>query len=106
MGQPAQVSVIPAELVQHAGRLDTASDEVATGKAAGDTVHLGTDAYGRLCVMVPILVDGLQRMLVAALAAGSDSLRDTAERLRAAAAGYQQTDERRGQAVAAAGGPP
>ncbi|MCP2323599.1 uncharacterized protein YukE [Hamadaea flava] len=104
MGLPAQVSVVPAELVQHAGRLDNASDEIATGKAAGDTVRLGTDAYGRLCVMVPVLVDGLQRMLVDALAAGSDSLHDTAERLRAAAAGYRQADERRGQAIAAVGG--
>jgi Excreted virulence factor EspC, type VII ESX diderm len=104
MGRPELVSVVPADLVRHAGRLDAAADALATGEAAGDAVRLGTEAYGRLCAMVPALVDGLQQMVVDALAAGSDSLRDTADRLRAAAAGYQQSDERSGRAVAATGG--
>jgi hypothetical protein len=87
------IDVTPADLVTHAGHLEGVADQVATARQAGDAVRLGATAYGRLCPIVPALLDGLQGQLTGGLDAASRTLRDTGGRLRRAADGYRSADE-------------
>ena len=87
------VSVRPADLVAHAVVIEGVAGEVATAKRAGDAVRLDVGAYGKLCTIVPALLNGLSGVLVDGIDTAAGSLRDTGTRLRAAAGGYQATDE-------------
>ncbi len=49
-------------------------------------------AYGKLCVMVPIMLGALQHSLVGAVADVAEGLYDTGGRLRTAANHYEGTD--------------
>ncbi|MEU5909421.1 type VII secretion target [Micromonospora sp. NPDC047527] len=93
------IQVDPADLTAHAARLDRCAGSLDTAQRAGQHVRLGTDAYGQLCAMMPMLLDGLQRTLVDGIgaAAGSvrdtaGSVRDTAGKLRTSADGYRRSD--------------
>lgn len=88
------IEVVPADLVAHAGHLDGISAALTTARQAGESVRLGADAYGRLCVLLPVLVDQVQRILVDGVDAAARSVGDTADRLRAGAARYQESDAR------------
>lgn len=88
------IHVRPEDLTAHAGHLDRAADRLDTARAAGQHVRLSADAYGQLCVLVPMLLDGLQRTLVDGIGAAAGSVRDSGERLRAGAARYRAADAR------------
>lgn len=87
------IDVRPADLVAHAAVIEAVAGEVATAGQAGQAVRLDVGAYGRLCTIVPALLNGLSGVLVDGIDTAEGSLRDTGGRLRAAAGGYQATDE-------------
>lgn len=85
--------VTAADLRAHAGHLDQVADDLATAKQAGDTTTPGPEAYGRLCVIVPMLLGRLQSVLTDGIEAAVQSVRDTGGRVRSAADDYRSTDE-------------
>jgi hypothetical protein len=87
-----ELRVRPEDLVAHAARIGTVAGQVETARQAGEAVRPSADAYGRLCTIVPILLGGLQDLVVDGIDAAADSLRDTGERLRITARGYESTD--------------
>jgi len=92
MAEPLEVT--PGDLLSHAGRIESIAGQVATAKQAGDVVRLDNGAYGQLCTIVPVLLNGLQDLVIDGIDAAADSLQDTAVRLRTAAQSYQSTDQR------------
>jgi hypothetical protein len=88
------IGVSSSDLVAHAGHVEGLADQIATAKQAGDAVRPSMAAYGKLCTIVPVLLGGLQGLLVDGIDAAAHSLRDTSGRLRTAADGYRSTDER------------
>jgi hypothetical protein len=93
-----QVGVRHAELVAHAGHVETIADQVRTAAQAGSSVRAGSDAYGKLCAMVPVMLNALQDILVDGINAAAESLHDTGARLRTTASDYETTDQRRAEA--------
>jgi hypothetical protein len=89
------IDVVPSSLVGHASRVEGVAGDIAVAKRAGEQVRVGAGAYGKLCTIVPVLLDGLQDMLLSGMDAAIGSLHDTGERLRTASAAYQSTDQRR-----------
>ncbi|RKN47724.1 type VII secretion target [Micromonospora endolithica] len=86
------IRVDPDDLIRHAARIDRSADDLDTARQAGQHVRLDTDAYGQLCAIMPLLLDGLQRTLVDGIGTAAGSVRDTAGRLRASAASYRASD--------------
>jgi hypothetical protein len=84
-----------AELITHAGQIEEVGGKVATAAAAGSAVRAGGDAYGKLCAMVPVVLNALQDVLIDGINAAAESLRDTGGRLRATATDYEAIDQRR-----------
>ena len=99
-----QVGVRHAELVTHAGHVEGIADRVATAAPAGGAVRAGADAYGKLCVMVPVMLNALQDVLIDGISAAADSLHDTGARLRTTAAEYESTDQHRAEVFKGIGG--
>jgi hypothetical protein len=97
------LAVTPADLISHASHVDAVAAAVGRARQAGATTEPGPEAYGRLCVIVPVLLGQVQGMLVDGIGAAEQSLYDTAGRLRDAAAGYTDADERGAAAVRRAG---
>jgi uncharacterized protein YukE len=93
------IQVDPADLTRHAARLDRSAGELDTAHQAGRHVRLGADAYGQLCAVMPLLLDGLQQTLVQGVDAAAGSVRDTAGRLRTSAEGYRAADARAEQSL-------
>ncbi|MER7165334.1 type VII secretion target [Micromonospora sp. NPDC000207] len=94
-GVPAAgIHVRPEDLTVHAGHLDRTAARLDTARAAGQHVRLGADAYGQLCAMMPVLLDGLQRTLVEGIDSAAAALRDTAGRVRTGADHYRAADAR------------
>lgn len=87
------LDVVPAELRTHAGSVDGVASAVDEARAAGTTVKLGRDAYGKLCQLIPALLDPIQQMGIDALAEAVTALQSTADRLRTAAGDYTGTDD-------------
>jgi Excreted virulence factor EspC, type VII ESX diderm len=100
------VAVTPADMVSHADHVETVAAGVAAARQAGAATAPGPEAYGKLCVIVPLLLGQLQGMVVDGIAAAEQSLHDTAERLRTAAAAYRDADERSATAIRRAGPQP
>lgn len=98
------VGVRHADLVTHAGHVEAIAGRVATAASAGSAVRAGADAYGKLCAMVPVMLNALQDVLVDGIDAVAESLRDTGGRLRATAAEYETADRRRAGAFREIGG--
>jgi len=92
-----QVGVRHAELITHAAHVEAIGNRVSTAAQAGATVQAGADAYGKLCVMVPVMLNALQAVLIDGITAAADSLHDTGGRLRTTAQDYETTDQRRSQ---------
>jgi len=92
-----QVGVRHARLVTHAAVVDGVGDRVTTAAQAGAAVRAGNDAYGRLCVLMPDMLNALQDILIDGINAAADSLHDTGTRLRATASEYESTDRRRAE---------
>lgn len=93
-GAGGQMQVRSADLVSHAGQIDGIGDGLTTAQQAGDAVRVDAGAYGKLCVIVPALLDGLQGRLIDGIAAAAGSAHDTADALRATAADYDGSDGR------------
>jgi Excreted virulence factor EspC, type VII ESX diderm len=98
-----QVGVRHAELVTHAGHVEAIGDRVSTAASAGSSVRAGNDAYGKLCVMVPLRLNALQDVLIDGINAAAGSLHDTGARLRTTASEYETTDRRRADTFKAIG---
>jgi hypothetical protein len=98
-----QVGVRHAELVTHAGHVEAIGDRISMAASAGASVRAGNDAYGKLCVMVPVMLNALQDVLVDGINAAAGSLHDTGVRLRATASDYETTDRRRADVFQAIG---
>lgn len=88
-----RVDVVPADLVAHSSAIEGIAGEVATAGRAGDAVQIDADAYGKLCGIVPVLLNGLSGLLVDGIDTAAQSLRDTGQRLRIAANRYGATDQ-------------
>jgi hypothetical protein len=97
------VSVTPTDLISHAGHVDAVAAAVGQARQAGAATAPGPQAYGKLCVIVPILLGQLQGLVVDGIAAAEQSLHDTADRLREAAAGYTDTDQQAATAIRQSG---
>ena len=87
-----EVAVNAAALVSHAGAVDRIGDGLITAAQAGEAVRMGAGAYGKLCQFVPILLNGLQQAMVDGMTTAANSVHDTADRLRSAAADYDASD--------------
>jgi hypothetical protein len=99
-----QVGVRHAELITHAGHVETIADQVTTAARAGSAVRAGNEAYGKLCVMVPVMLNALQDVLIDGIDSAAASLHDTGGRLRTTASEYETTDRRRADAFKGIGG--
>ena len=97
------VSVRPAGLIANAGHVDVVAAAMGQARQAAATTAPGPDAYGKLCVIVPALLGQLHGMVVDGVVAAEQSLRDTADRLRDAAAGYTGTDQQAATAIRQSG---
>jgi hypothetical protein len=62
-------------------------------RSAATAVHLGRGAYGRLCQLIPSLLDPVQEGAVSALREAADALQQTADDLRATARRYEVSDQ-------------
>ena len=102
---PDHVGVRHAELTTHAGNVEAIADRVSTAASAGAAVRAGSDAYGKLCVMVPVMLNALQDVLVDGIRSAAESLHDTGTRLRTTAVEYETTDRRRADVFNAIRGP-
>ncbi|MEV0269867.1 type VII secretion target [Hamadaea sp. NPDC050747] len=91
--QPGELNATPSAIVQHAGVVDGIAARVATAKQAGETVRVDNAAYGRLCTLLPPLINFLQNMVLDAITEADTSLTDTAARLRTAAGAYLAADD-------------
>lgn len=91
--QPGELAAAPSAILAHATAVDGIAASIATAKQAGDTVRVDDAAYGRLCTLLPPMVNYLQDMVLDAIAAADTSLSDTASLLRTAAGGYQAADQ-------------
>jgi len=87
----------PADITSHATTVAAIGDSVTTAAEAGATVQAGAEAYGKLCVIVPVMLGALQHTLVGGLRSASSSLQATAGDLRATASDYEATDQAREQ---------
>jgi excreted virulence factor EspC (type VII ESX diderm) len=92
---PDRVGVRSAALITHAGTVEAIAGRVSTAASAGAAVRAADDAYGQLCVMVPVMLNGLQDVLVDGIRSAAESLHDTGARLRTTATEYDTTDRRR-----------
>jgi hypothetical protein len=106
MPTPEPLSVRPEDLASHAGHVDAVAAAVELAKDAGQATKPGPEAYGKLCTMVPMLLNSLQGIVIDGIDAAGHSLRDTADRLRTTADAYQSTDQRNADALRSIGGPP
>lgn len=86
--------VRPEDLVAHAGHVSAIADRVTAAARAGAAIRPGAEAYGKLCVLVPVMLNALQDTLVDGITAAADSVRDTGDRLRTTAQAYAAADER------------
>ncbi|WP_330437877.1 type VII secretion target [Micromonospora sp. NBC_00821] len=84
--------VDPGDLTSHAAHIERNADGLDVARQAGHHVQMSADAYGQLCAIMPLLLDGLQRTLVDGIAGAVGSVHDTAERLRASADRYRASD--------------
>jgi hypothetical protein len=84
-----------AELITHAGHVEDIAEKTKTAAGAGSAVRAGGDAYGQLCMMVPVMLNALQDVLIDGINAAAESLHDAGARLRATATEYEATDQRR-----------
>jgi hypothetical protein len=87
-----QVSVRHTDLITHAGHVEVIADQLAVAAGAGRVVRADNGAYGKLCVMVPAMLNVLHDILVDGLAECAESLRDTGAKLRTTASEYDASD--------------
>jgi hypothetical protein len=81
-------------IVRHAATVDEVASRVAEGRGAAGAVELGPEAYGKLCSLIPALLDPVQTAVIDALGEATDALQSAADDLRATARDYTGTDTR------------
>ncbi|MEV6815510.1 type VII secretion target [Micromonospora sp. NPDC051296] len=80
-------------LRRHAGSVDEVAEMVDQCRRAAGSVQLGRHAYGRLCQLIPSLLDPVQRATVNALNEAADALQRTADDVRTVARHYESGDQ-------------
>ncbi|MEG3632466.1 type VII secretion target [Micromonospora palythoicola] len=80
-------------LRRHASSVDEVAEMVDQSRRAAGSVQLGRHAYGRLCQLIPSLLDPVQQATISALSEATDALQRTADDLRAAARQYESGDQ-------------
>ncbi|MEV4349513.1 type VII secretion target [Actinoplanes sp. NPDC049596] len=98
-----EFSVRPADLAAHGGHVEDVAGQVDEAAAAGRAVQADAGAYGRLCAMVPAMLNVLQSVLVDGIGDSAGSLRDTGAKLRATAEHYDSTDQASADAITRSG---
>lgn len=88
------IAANPADLVAHARHLDGIADALAVARQAGRSTRLDADAYGHLCLVVPVLLGEVRRVLIDGIDSAGGSVHDTADRLRDVSAHYRESDSR------------
>lgn len=96
-GVPDQVGVRHPELMTHARNVEAIAEGVSAAASTGAAVRAASGAYGKLCVMVPVMLNAVQDALVDGIRSAAESLHDTGTRLRTTAAEYGATDRRRAE---------
>ena len=81
-------------IVRHAATVDDVAARVGDGRGAAGAVSLGRDAYGKLCSLIPALLDPIQASVIDALGEATDALQGAADDLRATARDYTGADRR------------
>ncbi|WP_305785974.1 type VII secretion target [Symbioplanes lichenis] len=89
-----QMQVPLPDLVAHAGHVDEIGAGLADAHRAGLPVRMAAGVYGDLCQLVPAFLGVLQDEVLDGIAAAATAVHDTAEALRAVAAGYEASDLR------------
>ncbi|OJF13199.1 type VII secretion target [Couchioplanes caeruleus] len=103
---PADDVRFPAAAVEHhAAGVDGIAEAVGRARSAVHEVTMDTQAYGQLCQFLPNLLSPVFALALDALDDAGDTLRDTADNLRAAAADHTATDNATSRRVRTAGGP-
>jgi hypothetical protein len=82
------------DLVTHAGTVAAVADRVATAARAGRVVRPSSHAYGKMGLIVPVMLAALQDLLVDGIDQAAASVQDTAARLRTTAQEYEAADRR------------
>jgi hypothetical protein len=90
----SHVRVNAADLVSHASEIDRIGDGLITAQQAGVAVRVDSGAYGKLCQIVPALLNILQDQVINATSTAAQSAQDIADAVRATAAGYDSSDSR------------
>jgi hypothetical protein len=93
-GAGGQVQVNSADLLSHAGQVDRVGDGLATAQQAGAAVRMSPAAYGKLCQLVPALLNLLADQMIDGITAAATSAHDTAAVLRSVAVDYEGADNR------------
>jgi len=88
------VRVNAADLVSHASEIDRIGDGLITAQQAGAAVRVDSGAYGKLCQIVPALLNILQDQVINATSTAAQSTQDIADAVRATAADYDGSDSR------------
>jgi len=94
-----QFGVRHQEITSHAGSVEAVAARVSTAAQAGAATRAGNAAYGKLCTMVPVMLNVLQDILIDGIESAAESLRDTGVRLRATAEDYAAADTRSATAI-------
>ena len=89
-----QVPLNSAALVSHAGHVDGIGDGLSTAQQAGAAVRADAGAYGKLCQIVPALLNLLQDKAIDGIGAAATSVHDTTNALRSTASDYDGSDGR------------
>ncbi|GAA2703581.1 type VII secretion target [Micromonospora olivasterospora] len=78
----------------HSSAVDDCADAVERCRHAASTIELGRAAYGRLCQMIPHLLEPVHEAVVDSLGETACEMQRAADALRAVADRYDQGDQR------------
>ncbi|UQU67839.1 ESX-1 secretion-associated protein [Couchioplanes caeruleus] len=95
--------VRPGDLLAHRTHVDAIAQQVEQARSAGGIIRADIGAYGKLCTIVPAMLNTLQRVLIDGVAGAAEDLRVTGDKLQATADDYNGMDRTRAAAVRAAG---
>jgi hypothetical protein len=88
-----QYDVLTEVLTEHAGTVNRIADQVAQAADAGHQMALPSDAFGTLCVDLPLMLNPLQELGAVALRACATRLSSAASGIRATARDYAAVDQ-------------
>jgi hypothetical protein len=101
----AAVEFPAASVLQHAGAVSEASDQMAQARSAVGEVSMNSQAYGQLCQFLPGLLNPLFGSATEVMNEAVDALAETALKLRATATEIEATDVGGANQLNDAGGP-